>query len=38
MKKLIDLLAEEIKEAFVQCGYEERFGQINLPDILYSNN
>ena len=36
MKKLIDLLAEEIKEAFVQCGYEERFGQINLsnrPDL-----
>ena len=36
MKKLIDLLAEEIKEAFVQCGYEERFGQVNLsnrPDL-----
>ena len=36
MKKLIALIAEEIKEAFVECGYEERFGQVNLsnrPDL-----
>lgn len=36
MKKIIDLIAEEVKEAFSACGYEERFGMVTLsnrPDL-----
>lgn len=36
MKKLIDQIAEVLKEAFVACGYEERFGMVNVsnrPDL-----
>lgn len=36
MKKLIDLLSEDVKQAFVSKGYEERFGIVtmsNRPDL-----
>lgn len=36
MKKIIELIAEEVKEAFAACGYEERFGMVSLsnrPDL-----
>lgn len=36
MKKLIQLITEEVKEAFTACGYEERFGMVSLsnrPDL-----
>ena len=36
MKKLIDLLSEDVKQAFVSKGYEERFGIVTLsnrPDL-----
>ncbi|MBQ9767577.1 MAG: arginine--tRNA ligase [Lachnospiraceae bacterium] len=36
MKKLIDLIAEDVKEAFLACGYEEKFGMVSLsnrPDL-----
>ena len=36
MKKLLDILADELKKAFVENGYEERFGMVtvsNRPDL-----
>lgn len=36
MKKLIDMIAEDVKEAFLACGYEEKFGTVSLsnrPDL-----
>lgn len=36
MKKLIEQIAEEVKEAFSSCGCEERFGEVTLsnrPDL-----
>lgn len=36
MRKLIDLIAEDVKDAFLACGYEERFGIVSLsnrPDL-----
>lgn len=36
MKKLIDMIAEDVKEAFLACGYEEKFGMVSLsnrPDL-----
>ena len=36
MKKLIDLISEELRAAFAECGYEERFGNAsvsNRPDL-----
>lgn len=36
MKKLIDVIAEDVREAFLVCGYEERFGMVSLsnrPDL-----
>ena len=36
MKKLIDLIAEDVKEAFLASGYEEKFGMVSLsnrPDL-----
>lgn len=36
MKKLIELIAEEMRDAFVACGYEEKFGNVtisNRPDL-----
>ncbi|MCH5273500.1 MAG: arginine--tRNA ligase [Lachnospiraceae bacterium] len=36
MKKLIDMIAEDVKEAFLACGYKEEFGVVSLsnrPDL-----
>ncbi len=36
MKKLLDLITEEVTAAFVQAGYEEKFGKVTLsnrPDL-----
>lgn len=36
MKKIIDILSEVFTEAFVSCGYEEKFGKVtvsNRPDL-----
>lgn len=36
MKKVIDMIAEDVKEAFLACGYEEKFGTVTLsnrPDL-----
>lgn len=36
MKKLIDVIAEDVKEAFQACGYKEKFGVVSLsnrPDL-----
>ncbi|NLL73826.1 MAG: arginine--tRNA ligase [Clostridiales bacterium] len=36
MKKLVDLISQEIKKAFVQKGYDEKYGQVsqsNRPDL-----
>lgn len=36
MKKLIDLIADEVKEAFIASGYEESYGMVtvsNRPDL-----
>ncbi|MDD5900354.1 MAG: arginine--tRNA ligase [Lachnospiraceae bacterium] len=36
MKKLIDMIAEDVKDAFLACGYEEKFGMVSLsnrPDL-----
>ncbi len=36
MKKLLDILADEFKKAFVQAGYEEKYGMVtvsNRPDL-----
>lgn len=36
MKKLIDLISEEVTKAFVECGYDEKYGRVTLsnrPDL-----
>jgi arginyl-tRNA synthetase len=36
MKKVLDLIAREVKDAFIQCGYEEQYGKVTLsnrPDL-----
>ena len=36
MKKILDLITEEVTKAFVQAGYEEKFGKVTLsnrPDL-----
>lgn len=36
MKKLIDLVSEIVKEAFVKCEYDEKYGMVTLsnrPDL-----
>lgn len=36
MKKLIDMIAEDVKDAFLACGYDEKFGMValsNRPDL-----
>lgn len=36
MKKLLDLISEEVKRAFAEAGYEEEFGRVtvsNRPDL-----
>jgi len=36
MKKILDILADEFKKAFVECGYEEKYGMVsisNRPDL-----
>ncbi len=36
MKKLLDLLSEGFEKAFVECGYEEKYGKVtisNRPDL-----
>lgn len=36
MKKILDLITAEVKAAFVECGYEEAYGKVNLsnrPDL-----
>lgn len=36
MKKLLDLISEEVTKAFVACGYDEKYGKVTLsnrPDL-----
>ena len=36
MKKLVDLISEDVKEAFIQKGYDEKYGIVtisNRPDL-----
>lgn len=36
MKKLLDLISGEVKKAFVECGYDEKYGNVTLsnrPDL-----
>ena len=36
MKKILDLITEEVTKAFVQAGYEEKYGKVtisNRPDL-----
>ncbi len=36
MKKLLDLISEEVTKAFVECGYDEKYGKVTLsnrPDL-----
>lgn len=36
MKKMLDLLTEEVTKAFVECGYDEKYGKVtisNRPDL-----
>ncbi len=36
MKKLLDLISEEVTAAFVECGYDEKYGKVTLsnrPDL-----
>ena len=36
MKKLIELITEEVTKAFVECGYDEKYGKVTLsnrPDL-----
>ena len=28
MKKLLDLISEEVTKAFVECGYDEKYGKV----------
>ena len=36
MKKILDLISEEVTKAFVECGYDEKYGKVTLsnrPDL-----
>ena len=36
MKKILDLITEEVTKAFVECGYDEKYGKVTLsnrPDL-----
>ena len=36
MKKLLDLISQEVTNAFVECGYDEKYGKVTLsnrPDL-----
>ena len=36
MKKLLELITEEFKKAFEQCGYDKKLGKVgvsNRPDL-----
>lgn len=36
MKKLLDLISDELKQAFAKCGYDEKYGAValsNRPDL-----
>lgn len=36
MKKLLDLISEEVTKAFAECGYDEKYGKVTLsnrPDL-----
>ncbi len=36
MKKLLELISEEVTKAFVECGYDEKYGKVTLsnrPDL-----
>ena len=36
MKKILDLISEQVTAAFVQAGYEEKYGKVtvsNRPDL-----
>ena len=36
MRKLLDLISEEVTKAFVECGYDEKYGRVTLsnrPDL-----
>ena len=36
MKKILDLITSEVKEAFAACGYDESFAKVTLsnrPDL-----
>ena len=36
MKKMLELLTEEVKRAFAECGYDEKYGKVTLsnrPDL-----
>lgn len=36
MKKLLDLISQEVTKAFVECGYDEKYGKVSLsnrPDL-----
>ena len=32
MKKLLGLLSEEVTKAFVECGYDEKYGKVTLSN------
>ena len=39
MKKLINLISEEVTKAFVSAGYDEKYGKVTLsnrPDLCVS--
>ena len=36
MKTMIELITDKIKEAFIQCGYDEKYARVtisNRPDL-----
>ena len=36
MKKILDLITEEVTKAFTDCGYDEKYGRVTLsnrPDL-----
>ena len=36
MKKILDLISEEVTKAFVECGYDPKYGKVTLsnrPDL-----
>ena len=30
MKKLLDLISQEVTSAFVECGYDEKYGKVTV--------